>query len=190
MALIGIDIGTTSVKAVLAGSDGRVLDRHAARHEMSRPAPGAAEQSPEGWMAQVDAALTRFAAHPQAPEVRAIGVTSQVNTHVFTGQDGMALAPALTWQDTRAARDAAPLDARLTDADKIAALGAPIPVDASHALARMAFMARTAPEVWAATHAVMAPKDYVIARLTGARVADPWPRSGWSAPTWPMPRRC
>lgn len=180
-ALIGIDIGTSSVKAVLADDSGP-LDRYAAHHEMNRPAPGAAEQDPEGWMGHVGAALARFATHPAASGVRGIGITSQVNTHVFVGADDTALAPAITWQDTRAAADAAPLDARLTPEQKIDALGAPIPIDASHALARMAFIARTAPEIWAATRAVMAPKDYAIARLTGTRVADPLASVGLVGP--------
>ncbi|WP_116131061.1 FGGY-family carbohydrate kinase [Tropicimonas sp. IMCC34043] len=172
-ALIGIDIGTSSVKAVMAASDGTVLARFGQGYATERPASGAALQAPEDWVALVMAALDRFARHPDAAGVVAIGITSQVNTHVFCDAAGMALAPAITWQDTRAAPDGATLDARITTADKTRALGAPIPIDASHALARMALVARTAPEVWAATRAVMLPKDYVIARLTGEVLADP-----------------
>ncbi len=171
--LIGIDIGTTAVKAVMSGPDGERLAAFAAPHPMHRETPGAAEQDPADWVASVEAALLRFAAHPRAGEVGAIGVTSQVNTHVFCGADLAALRPAVTWQDTRAAAEAARLDARLGPEAKIAALGAPIPIDASHALSRMAWVARNEPGVWAATRQVLLPKDYVIARLTGEAVADP-----------------
>ena len=172
-ALIGIDIGTSSVKAVMTAADGRVLSRYGAPYPMMRPGSGAALQDPADWLNHAMAALTAFAGHSAASSVAAIGVTSQVNTHVFCDAGGAALAPAMTWQDTRAAADGAALDARIGVTEKIAALGAPIPIDASHALARMAFVARTAPEVWRRTRRVMAPKDFIIARLTGEERADP-----------------
>jgi len=172
-ALIGIDIGTTALKAVMADESGTRLAGYRADYPLSRPHPGRAEQDPGDWWAHVRAALVDFARHPAAGSVAAIGVTSQVNSHVFAGADLMPLAPAIIWQDTRAGGEAAMLDARLTAAEKIAALGAPMPIDASHALARMAWMAAHEAELWEATAHVMAPKDWVIAQLTGRVLADP-----------------
>lgn len=172
-AFIGIDVGTSSVKAIMGREGGILLERYGAQYQTRRPAPGAVEQDPADWMRHVDAALARFAAHPDAGEVVAIGVTSQVNTHVFCDADFAPLHPAITWQDTRPAARAARLDAAIGAAAKVAALGAPIPIDASHALARMAWMAEAHPEIWAATRHVFLPKDYVIARLSGQAVADP-----------------
>jgi xylulokinase len=171
--VIGIDIGTSAIKAVMIGPEGGTLDRFAAPHETARPGPGAAEQDPAGWIAQVTAALGRFARHPAAARVAAIGLTSQVNTHVFCDGALAPLCPAIVWQDTRAAAAGAALEARIDPAAKIAALGAPIPIDASHALARMAWMAEHAPGVWDRTRHVLLPKDFVLARLTGAIGADP-----------------
>ncbi|MBW7920544.1 MAG: carbohydrate kinase [Rubellimicrobium sp.] len=172
-ALIGIDIGTTALKAVMTDATGARLAEYRASYPLSRPHPGWAEQDPGDWWAHVRAALDDFARHPAADRVAAIGVTSQVNSHVFAGADLAPLAPAIIWQDTRAGAEAAALDARLTEEEKIAALGAPMPVDASHALARMAWMAAHEAGVRARTAHVMAPKDWVIARLTGRVVADP-----------------
>jgi xylulokinase len=170
---IGLDIGTSSVKAVMAGPGGVRLDAFSAAHATARTAPGMAEQDPADWLRAAHAALARLAAHPAAGRVAAIGVTSQVNTHVFCDANGAALAPAITWQDTRAAAQAARLDGMIAPEAKVAALGAPIPIDASHALSRMAWMAETRPEVWAATAHVMLPKDWVIREVTGAVAADP-----------------
>lgn len=172
-AFIGIDIGTSSVKAVMTRHDGALLDSFSSSHAMHRPGPGAAEQDPMGWIARIDAALEQFAAHPAATDVQAIGITSQVNTHVFCDGTLKPLFNALTWQDTRPAPDAEKQDAQIDQAAKIKALGAPIPIDASHALARMAWMERVQPQVWAKTAYVMAPKDFAIACLTGAISADP-----------------
>lgn len=172
-SFIGIDIGTSSVKAVMSRQDGTQLDSFAGSHAMHRLGAGAAEQDPLDWMNLVDAALEQFAKHPASGDVQAIGMTSQVNTHVFCNADLEPLHNAITWQDTRPGGDAEQLDAQMDEAAKIAALGAPIPIDASHALSRMAWMGRTNPEVWANTAHVMAPKDFAIACLTGIVRADP-----------------
>ena len=172
-AFIGIDIGTSSVKALLSNDDGQVLDSFAASNAMQRPRPGYAEQDPQDWMGLVEQALVQFGASPHASGVQAIGITSQVNTHVFCDADQQPLGNAITWQDTRSARQAGALDGQLTVEHKIKALGAPIPIDASHALSRMAWMRDHMPDVWTRTAHVFAPKDYVIAQLTGAASADP-----------------
>ena len=171
--LIGVDIGTSSVKAVLLGADGARLDAYGAPYPTRRPGPGRVEQDPRDWLAHVTAALDQFAAHPLAAQVAAIGVTSQVNTHVFCDRALAPLMPAITWADGRAAAEAAALDTQLEPDAKAAALGAPIPIDASHALARMAWVGAQMPDVWARTAHVLLPKDFVIARLTGRVVADP-----------------
>ena len=168
-ALIGVDVGTTAVKAVMADVSGRRLSEYAARYGTAREG-AAVEQDPGDWWAHVEAALAAFAR--EGVRVRAIGVTGQVNTHVFCDDGFGVLRPAINWADGRAAAAGAALDARISVEAKIAALGAPIPIDASHALARMAWVAAEEPEVWARTRWVMAPKDWVIARLTGVAGAD------------------
>jgi len=171
--LIGIDIGTTSVKAVMIGLDGTRVAATTAAYPTRHPAPGEVEQNPGDWLALVRDALARFAAVPEGCLVRAIGLTSQVNTHVFVAADRQVLHPALVWQDGRAAAAGAALDGAISAADKIAWLGAMFPIDASHALARMAWMAAAHPGHWARTAHVLLPKDYVLAALTGKIVTDP-----------------
>jgi xylulokinase len=171
--LIGIDIGTSTVKAVMAAPGGVRLDRYAASHSTQRRSGGWSEQEPDNWLQHVHAALDRFASHPRAGDVRAIGITSQVNTHVFCDTTLAPLAPAITWQDTRASSEAASLDSLISASNKLAALGAPIPIDASHALSRMAWMAAHSLGDWARTRHVLLPKDWIIAQLTGQVTADP-----------------
>ncbi len=173
--LIGIDVGTTAVKAALFDAGGQVLRRFGERYPTARPRPGHVEQDPAQWNALVQRALAVLG---EGVDVVGIGLCSQVNTHVFTDDKGNALLPAFTWQDTRCAEDAAALDARIAFDDKIRWWRAPLPVDASHVLARMAHVARTAPEVWSRTRYVMAPKDYCIFHLTGEVVADPMTNFG------------
>jgi xylulokinase len=171
--LIGIDVGTTATKAVLLDLEGNRLADFAESYPMARPAPGAAEQDPRHWMAAVLGALAYFEQNHDLAGLQGVGFASQVNTHVFVDAAGEALRPALVWQDSRPAEVARQIDATITEADKIRWFGAPIPVDASHALARIAYIARHEPQVFAATRHVLLPKDYCILALTGVAASDP-----------------
>ncbi len=173
--LIGIDVGTTAVKAALFDQTGHVLRRFSETYPTSRPEPGLAEQSAGDWMRLVTAALARLG---EGVEVAAVGLCSQVNTHVFTDEQGDPLFPAITWQDTRSAQEAAALDARVDTASKLNWWGAPLPIDASHVLARMAHVAKHSLELWNRTRYVLAPKDFCLLHLTGHAVADPMTNFG------------
>ena len=166
---LGIDVGTTSVKAGLIDESGRLIARFAKAYPTRRTGAQLVEQDPEDWIALIREALESFADH----DVSAIGLTSQVNTHVFVGADHKALIPAIVWQDGRASEQAAALDAKVTPDQKIAWWGAPMPIDASHACARMAWVAEHQPQVWERTRYVMLPKDFCLLRMTGEATTDP-----------------
>ena len=89
--LIGVDVGTTSVKAVMIDTKGQRLAEFSAPYPTHHPAPGWVEQDPEDWLRLVMAALRQFA-EGGAPAL-AICLTSQVNTHVFVDRKGAALGP-------------------------------------------------------------------------------------------------
>ncbi|MGY4652995.1 xylulokinase [Mycobacterium sp. URHB0021] len=180
--LLGIDIGTTAVKAILIDAAGAQLAAVRQPVPMSRPGPGCAEQDPDDWIRGVIAALTECASRYDLSGLVGIGVCSQVNTHVFVGSNNDALIPAITWQDTRCADDAADLDAQVSAAQKTAWFGGPIPIDASHALARMVYVARMHPDVYGKTRHVLLPKDYCVLRLTGAVTADAIAAVGLAGP--------
>lgn len=171
--ILGIDVGTTSVKAGLLDAGGALVASFAEAYPTARGAAGVVEQDPRDWTRLIDRAIARFTAQGFADDIAAIGLTSQVNTHVFVDADGAPLMPAIVWQDTRAGAEAAALDARVAVAQKLAWWGAPMPIDASHALSRMAWVAQHRAEVWDATTHVLLPKDYCIAHLTGEVSTDP-----------------
>ncbi len=171
--LIGIDVGTTAVKAALFDSQGNILKNFGERYPTRRPMAGHVEQDPADWMRLVFAALTSLSEGVASGSIAAIGLCSQVNTHVFVDASGHALMPAFTWQDGRCAGEAAELDGQISPDEKLGWWGAPLPIDASHVLARMAYVAKHHDDVWRKTRWVLAPKDYCILQLTGAVAADP-----------------
>jgi xylulokinase len=171
--LIGIDVGTTSVKAAVLDHHGRALKTFRKNHPTHRPVAGHAEQDPSQWLHLILEALHTFSSETPPGKIEGIGLCSQVNTHVFVDAQGKPLMPAFTWQDGRCAKVAAQLDAQITESEKLQWWGAPLPIDASHVLARMAYVAQHFPDIWQQTRWVLAPKDYCIMHLTGEVVTDP-----------------
>jgi xylulokinase len=172
-SLIGIDVGTGAIKAVLMDLDGNALRTFARPYPTARPRPGHVEQDPRDWMDGVLAALRTFAGEHDLAGLLGIGLCSQVNTHVFLDTNGEPLLPAMVWQDGRCAADAAAIDAKVTPEQKLAWFGGPMPIDASHALSRLAYVARVHPDLYARTRHVLLPKDYCALRLTGEVATDP-----------------
>ena len=170
---VGLDVGTTAIKAALFDARGHVVAEASSPNRTSRPAPGIVEQDPREWTDGVIAGMDALLTGDRAERVAAVGLCSQVNTDVFVDADGHALAPAITWQDNRAARQAAELDAGVFAAEKTSWWGAPLPIGASHVLARMMWMAKQRPDVYAAARQVLTPKDYCLRVLAGVAIADP-----------------
>ena len=170
--LIGVDVGTTSVKAALFDTQGRALAQFSRRYPTQRMG-GLVEQDPREWTSGIDAAMEALLTDPTRERVAAVGLCSQVNTDVFVDAQGRALAPAIMWQDNRAAAEAADIAATVTDAEFKDWFGAPLPIGASHVLARMAWMSRHRPAIFEATRYVLSPKDYCLLALANVAVSDP-----------------
>ena len=167
--LIGLDIGTTSVKAAVIDTNGAIHARFSESYQSSRTGTNLVEQNPDDWLNLLNKALNSFIDH----KIVGIGICSQVNTHVFLGADERPLFPAITWQDIRAKNEAQDLNSQVPDEKKIKWWGSPMPIDASHALSRMSWMKKWRGEIWHKTRKVMLPKDYCILKLTGTASTDP-----------------
>lgn len=166
--ILGIDIGTTSVKVAAFSPDGTLLRQHRTGCVIARPRPGWAEQNPlDWWRACVDGIGAVVSALPAGSTVRSIGMVGQVNTHVFVDEHLRPLSPAIVWQDQRCSAIATEIDARFAPPVKVRLWGAPITLDASFTASRALWYARNAPREWARTRWILSPKDFVAAKLTG-----------------------
>nr|MBA2283451.1 xylulose kinase [Acidimicrobiia bacterium] len=102
---VGIDIGTTSVKAVAADDDGNVLARARVPHPIVSPFPGAFEHDiDQAWRANVGEAL-RQVARPLREPVLAVNVAAMVPSLGAVRADGTAAGPGLLYGDRRGRRD-------------------------------------------------------------------------------------
>ena len=170
---LGLDVGTTAIKGGLFEAAGGLIAHARRGYPTSRPAPGIVEQNPRDWTEGVVSIMDELLVADRAQRVAAVGLCSQVNTDVFVDAEGSPVAPAITWQDNRVVAEAAELDASLSVSDKDAWWGAPLPIGASHVLARMMWMARERRDVYTQCRHVLTPKDYCLKTLAGVVATDP-----------------
>jgi xylulokinase len=176
--IAGVDCSTQATKVLVVDpDDGRVVASGKAPHEVTGTG-GARETDPEVWWDALRAALADTG---RAGEVGAIAVAGQQHGLVVTDDEGRPLRPAVLWNDTRSAPDAAELRDAL-GADAWAERVGVVPVP-SFTVTRWAWLRRTEPEVAAATRAIRLPHDWLTERLCGRGVTDRGDASGrgwWS----------
>jgi xylulokinase len=169
--LLGLDVGTSSVKVVLLTPDGRVRSRASADVPTRTPAPGQAEQDPDDWWRAVVAATRAALADANADRVIAIGLSGQMHTFVLCDATGESIRPAVTWLDTRAAADLPALRERVAhhdphrDPTRRVALGL--------TLAPLVHLARVEAATLERAQVLLLAKDWLRARLTGRIASEP-----------------
>ena len=176
---LGIDLGTSAVKIVALGRDGRVAAGGSGDFATISTMPGQAEQDPADWLAAVAAAMAELdaALKPRLPDWRsrvgAIGLAGQLPTLVCLGERG-PIGPAITWKDSRADAWAA----KAIDARQRRALyeRTGMPIDGRYLGPMLRYH-------WPAhrdeLRCVLSAKDYLCFALTGVRVTDPSTAAGF-----------
>jgi xylulokinase len=166
--LLGLDLGTSSVKALLMGERGGAVGEGSAPYEVRAPRPGWAESSPGGWW---DAVLkaTRAAVGGRGAEVTALGLSGQMHGVLLVDEGGLPLRPAVLWAD---ARSGAELEAyRGLDEGLRRRLANPPAV--GMAGPSILWLRDNEPETYAAAGWALQPKDWLRMRLTGEIAAEP-----------------
>src|ERR1700704_2897876 len=100
---LGIDLGTSSLKALVLDVDGTIIGTGSATYPIATPQPGWAECDPEAWW-QAAAAAVHEAAGEHAAEVAAVGLCGQMHGVVLSDDAGNPLRPAILWADGRSSR--------------------------------------------------------------------------------------
>jgi xylulokinase len=164
---LGLDLGTSGLKAVLIDEDQRLLDEATAPLAVARPAPGWSEQAPDDWIEAAEAALGELAARRPLHRVRGIGLSGQMHGATLLGTDDRPLRPCILWNDTRAHAEAAELDAD----PRFRAITGNI-VFAGFTAPKLLWVARQERETFARVARVLLPKDHLRLWLTGEHVTD------------------
>lgn len=167
MHILGIDIGTQSLKAVVLGDGLRPQGAGTAAYEPRFPQPLWAEQDPRLWLEALRPAIGRALAEAgiAASEIGALGIAGQLDGCVPVDRRGEAMGPCLIWMDRRASAETEGLPAA-----KVLAKGGVV-LDASHMAAKIRWLKRHHSEARdiARFHQ---PTSFLVARLTGRAVLD------------------
>ncbi|MFZ1772461.1 MAG: FGGY family carbohydrate kinase, partial [Rhizobiaceae bacterium] len=166
---IGIDLGTSSVKALLIDENQSVIGSGSAALDVARPHPGWSEQEPDDWLAATGQAMDALAASHgrEMAAVRGIGLSGHMHGATLVDVHDRAIRPCILWNDTRSATEAAELDGQplfrqLTGNIVFPGFTAP----------KLLWVARHEPAHFASTRFVLLPKDYLRLWLSGEHMSD------------------
>jgi xylulokinase len=170
--LLGLDIGTSSAKALLLDERGTLVAEAGAAYQVEHPRPGWAETDPERWWAAVVTAVQALPA-PARAAVRAVGLSGQMHGVTLAAEDGRPVRPAILWTDTRAAE----LLGRLPPE---AATRGGNAVSAGMTGPALCWLQAHEPSSLAAARWALLAKDWLRLRLTGEAATDPSDATGTS----------
>lgn len=166
---LGLDLGTSGLRALLADGAGRVLGTADAAYGIAHPHPGWSEQDPQDWITACKAAIAALKAdHPvEFAALKGIGLSGQMHGAVLLDKAGKVLRPCILWNDTRSAAEAAALDA----APRVRELSGNI-VFPGFTAPKLAWVKAHEPGVFSKIAKVLLPKDYLRLWLTGEYISD------------------
>jgi xylulokinase len=169
--LLGIDLGTTGVKAVLFNAeDGEVRSSAFCSYPLFHPRPGWAEQQPEDWWSATLQALKTCVSGGRAKgipaaSVRGIGVSGQMHGVVLLDEDSLVLRPAIIWADQRSEEECRQITERVGASHLIELVSNPALTGFS--LPKLMWIRNHEPDLFARGRTLLLPKDYIRYRLTG-----------------------
>lgn len=171
--MLGLDIGTSAVKAVLVDDDEQVVAETSAALTVQRPRSGWSEQDPDAWWAASQAAIGQLPAKARAA-IRAVGLSGQMHGAVVLDDADRPLRPCILWNDGRAAEECTILEGREPRARTITG-NAAMP---GFTAPKLVWLQRHEPEIFAKIRKVLTPKDYIRLKLTGDHATDMSDASG------------
>ncbi|MBZ6075150.1 xylulokinase [Microvirga puerhi] len=167
---LGVDIGTSAIKAVIVNETQAVLAEAHMPLDISRRQESWSEQDPEAWWVAVQGVAAEL--RSQVPEVwsqiEGIGLSGQMHGAVLLDSQDRPLRPAILWNDGRSFREAEQLGAKYPHLSE--ALGV-IPMPGFTA-PKLLWLARHERQIFEAVRTVLLPKDYIRLKLSGDRITD------------------
>ena len=178
MNVIGLDIGTSSVKALLVSSTGEVLKISTPEYPFQTPKPLWAETDPNIWWEATKEAVRSLLEGIDPSTVSAIGLTGQMHGLVLLDEWGEVLRPCIMWNDQRSHLECEEIT-ELVGSQKVLEITGN-PVLAGFTAPKIRWVQKNEPEIFNKTAKVLLPKDYIRYKLTGEFFSDVSDASGTS----------
>ena len=179
-AVIGIDVGTTAIKAMLVDTQGVILAEGEVEHPVSVPRPGWSEQNPEMWwrstVTAVREALQSADWKNFKVEVKAIGLSGQMHSSVFLDGDGAVIRPAILWNDVRTAAQCKEILNRVGIEGLRNTVGN-LPLEGFTA-PKLLWLRENEPDNYSRLRTLLLPKDYIRYLMCGEYATEPSDAAG------------
>jgi xylulokinase len=169
-ALLGIDLGTSSVKVVVVTFDGSVRGIGTQEYPIQTPEPGYTEQDPETWWLATVLATREALQKANNPEILGIGFSGQMHGTVLLDKNQKPLRPAIIWPDQRSADLISEIER--TVGRKLLAETCGTAPAAGFLVSSLFWLKKATPKLLDQAASVMLPKDYVRLKLTGEVFTD------------------
>lgn len=175
--VLGLDVGTSGVKAILVTPTGDVRAAATTPLSLATPQPGWAEQDPELWWSASLRCIRDV--HQQRPDARvlAVGISGQMHSSVFLDASGLVIRPALLWCDGRTTAECAEITWRAGGEHRLREWVSN-PALEGFTLPKVLWLQRQEPAAFARLSSVLLAKDYIRYRLTGELATEPSDASG------------
>lgn len=166
---LGLDLGTSGLKALLVDQGGAIIGSATADYDVSHPHQGWSEQKPADWAEACHSVMRSLVAQfpDQMGLLQAIGTSGQMHGATLLGRDGSVLRPCILWNDVRSHKEAAELDAK----DRVRDLSGNI-VFPGFTAPKLMWVAKHEPGIFAQIATVLLPKDYLNYWLTDVLASD------------------
>ena len=164
---LGLDLGTSGVKALLIDADQNQIAEARAPLEVQRPHPGWSEQRPQDWITAIEATIAELKTKADLSAVKGIGLSGHMHGATMIGAAGDVLGPCIMWNDTRSHAEATEMDAN----PKFRAISGNI-VFPGFTAPKIAWVKNNEPDVFAKISKILLPKDYLRFWLTGETVSE------------------
>lgn len=171
---IGIDLGTSGVKAILLNEHQQVIATHTQALSISRPHPLWSEQNPDEWWQATDVAMRALSTQHKLNQVKAMGLTGQMHGATLLDKQHKPLRPAILWNDGRSAVQCKTLEQQIPQSRNITGnLMMP-----GFTAPKLKWLAQHEPNTFSAIDKVLLPKDYLRLLITGELASDMSDASG------------
>ncbi len=169
--ILGIDLGTSSVKAVLVSEGGEIVAKSSQGYPMYSPHPGWAEQDPEEWWESTTKAVGKaiHQSHIKPSQIKAVGLSGQTHGTLLVGKSFLPLRKAIIWMDQRSIAQTRWLQERM---GKRLSRITGLPIATGFMAPSLLWIRENEPGIWGKIHQFLLPKDYIRLKLTGNLASD------------------
>lgn len=173
---LGIDVGTTAVKALVVNEAGAVVGEAESALDLSVPRPGWSEQNPSDWWKGTVEAVRVACSQAEVSDVAAIGLSGQMHSSVVLDRSDRVLRPAILWNDVRTTAQCRWITEKMGTDGLRRSVGNP--ALEGFTAPKLLWIRDEEPEVYEQVRTILLPKDYVRFLMTGEKAIEPSDAAG------------